>query len=321
MPDIPDLRRSALERIKTYYAFTRPFTLLPPAIGMISGGITGYGAAGENWYQSPVPIVFNIVLGALMAAFLNAASNGINQVCDLELDYINKPNRMIPSGRMSLYEATLLSVVLYVFALVFAIAINLQCFVIALIAAVLTVVYSVPPARTKRWGWAANLTIAVPRGLLLKVCGWSTAKSIWHTESWYIGAIFGFFLLGASTTKDFADMEGDRAGGCETLPIKYGVKKAARIISPFFVIPFLLMPLGANLSRLTGGSVANVLTGNPLLLTIFGFALAAWGMYTNYLILRRPEELAATENHISWTHMYLMMMSAQVAFIIAYSVK
>ena len=44
-------------------------------------------------------------------------------------------------------------------------------------------------------------------------------------------------------------------------------------------------------------------------------------MYTVYLILRDPEELARTENHISWRHMYLMMMTAQIAFIVAYLVK
>jgi hypothetical protein len=36
------------------------------------------------------------------------------------------------------------------------------------------------------------------------------------------------------------------------------------------------------------------------------------------LMVRRPEELAATENHISWKHMYLMMMVAQVGFALAY---
>ena len=31
-----------------------------------------------------------------------------------------------------------------------------------------------------------------------------------------------------------------------------------------------------------------------------------------------PEELAATENHPSWTHMYRMMMVAQIGFALAY---
>ena len=65
-------------------------------------------------------------------------------------------------------------------------------------------------------------------------------------EPWFIGTIFGLFLLGASTTKDFADIEGDRAGGCQTLPILYGVKKAAWMIAPFFVLPFLLIPIGVR---------------------------------------------------------------------------
>ena len=51
------------------------------------------------------------------------------------------------------------------------------------------------------------------------------------------------FLVGAASTKDFADIEGDRAGGCKTLPILHGPRKAAWIIAPFFVLPWLLMPL------------------------------------------------------------------------------
>ena len=56
------------------------------------------------------------------------------------------------------------------------------------------------------------MTIAIPRGVLLKVAGWSTVKTVMGVEPWFIGAIFGLFVLGASSTKDFADIEGDRAG-------------------------------------------------------------------------------------------------------------
>ena len=57
--------------------------------------------------------------------------------------------------------------------------------------------------------------------------------------------------------------------------------------------------------------------GNPLDL---GLTLAAWGGYTVRLILRNPEDLARVENHPSWTHMYLMMMAAQIGFAVAYLV-
>jgi 4-hydroxybenzoate polyprenyltransferase len=152
---------------------------------------------------------------------------------------------------------------------------------------------------------------------LLKVAGWSMVGSVFHAEPWYIGTIFFLFLLGASTTKDFSDMKGDEAAGCRTLPVAYGVGPAARMVAPFFVLPWLLIPLGAWI-RDPWSPAHAILTGNPWLLTALGFGLAAWGGYTLRLILRDPEDLARVENHPSWTHMYLMMMVAQIGFALAY---
>jgi len=306
MPEIV-LTRPWRPRPDLFWEFSRPFTLLAPALGMLSGGITALGA------QPPTPfgwsVALNLVLGTLMAALLNAGSNGLNQIYDLEVDRVNKPGRPLPSGRMSLTEAKVISVVFFVVALALAWSVNMRCFSLALAATVLTYLYSVPPARTKARGLLANVTIAIPRGTLLKVAGWSCVKPIDHLEPWYIGAIFGLFLLGASSTKDFADIPGDRAGGCRTLPIIYGVREAAMLIAPFFVFPFLLMPIGA----LTG-----VLTGNAISLSVLGLVLAAWGTWVARLILRDPDALARTENHPSWTHMYLMMVTAQIGFALSY---
>lgn len=294
-------------RFALYWEFSRPFTLLPPALGMLSGGITAWGAHPPTPWS--LAAAFTLLLGTLMAAILNAGSNGLNQIYDLEVDRVNKPHRTLPSRRMTLPEAGTVTLVFFLLALAVALAINIQCFLLALAAAVLTVVYSVPPLRTKARGMWANITIAVPRGVLLKVAGWSCIKSVVAVEPWFIGMIFGLFLLGASSTKDFADIEGDRAGGCRTLPIVYGVRRAAWMISPFFVFPFLLMPLGA---------ATGILTGNAAALVFLGILLSVWGAYVVYLILRDPEALAATENHPSWTHMYLMMLAAQVGFALAY---
>lgn len=304
-------QRGEPARLSVYLRFTRPFTLWPPALGMVSGGITAYGAAGENVSGDPARLIFNVVLGSLMAAVLNAASNGINQIYDLPLDQINKPHRPLPRRTMSLREARWVTGALYVVALSMAAFINWMCFSLAAVAAVLTWAYSAPPLRTKRDAFGANLTIALPRGLMLKVAGWTTVKSFVAVEPWAIGSIFFLFLLGAATTKDFADMEGDAAYGCKTLPVRFGVKKAAWMIAPFFVLPFLLMPLGVYLG---------VLTGNPVALDALGTGLALWGCYTVWLLVRNPEELAATENHPSWTHMYLMMMTLQVGFAVGYLV-
>lgn len=299
-------------RLKVYVDFARPFTLAPPALGVLSGAVTAWGA-GHSRPPVTLALVLPVVYGTLMAAVLNAASNAINQIYDLNIDRVNKPKRPLPSGTLSMREAWVLTIVAFVVAWVLAWLAapggRRECFWIVIFTSVLVWAYSAPPLRTKRHGIWANLTIAIPRGLLLKVAGWSTVKTVLGLEPWFIGTIFGLFVLGASSTKDFADIEGDRADGCQTLPILYGVKKAAWIITPFFVFPFVLIPLGVW---------KGILTGNPALLLILGPALILYGVYTSYLLVRKPEELAFTENHPSWTHMYLMMMVAQVGFALAY---
>jgi 4-hydroxybenzoate polyprenyltransferase len=291
--------------------FSRPFTLVAPALGFVSGAVTAYGAAPREPWHTDL-IVFPLA-GALMAAVLNAASNALNQIYDLEIDRINKPKRPLTSGRLSMRDAWIFTWVTYAVALALAWFVapggRHECFWLVLIATAITILYSVPPARTKRLGIWANLTIAIPRGVLLKVAGWSSVKTIVGLEPWYIGAIFGLFLLGASTTKDFADMEGDARGGCRTLPIIYGVRRAAWMISPSFVVPFLMISIG---------SWTGVLTGNFILLQALAFGMTAYGLYVCYLMLRRPEDLAVEENHVSWAHMYRMMFVAQIGFALAY---
>lgn len=298
-----------MSRLLIYLKFLRPFTLFPPAIGMISGGITAFGAYPK--YKISSEIIINIALGSLMAALLNGASNALNQIYDLEIDKINKPHRYLPSGKITIKEAWIIASTLFIISLILAGLVNWQCFMMAAIATVMTYFYSAPPLRTKRLGIVANITIAIPRGVLLKVCGWSTVKTIDKYEPWLIGLIFGLFLLGATSTKDFSDIEGDRANGCITLPIKYGVRQAAWMIAGFFVFPFLLMPWGVS---------TKILTGNPHILSIAGFVLSAWGLYVAALLVRSPEELTTSENHIAWKHMYWMMMATQVVFAVAYLV-
>jgi 4-hydroxybenzoate polyprenyltransferase len=299
---------------KLLIEFMRPFTLIAPALGFFSGGFTAMGA--EPLTPFSYKLLYFILSGSLMAALLNAASNSLNQIYDLDIDRINKPKRPLPSGRMSIKEAWLVTIVLYLVSWIlawFIVPIKYhECFILVMIASALTYLYSVPPFRTKRLGIFANLTIAVPRGVLLKVAGWSSVKTVFGVEPWYIGCIFGLFLLGSASTKDFSDMKGDAAGNCITLPIKYGVKKAAYIISPFFVLPFALIPVGVHFG---------ILTGNALCLYILGITLMIYGCYVNYLILRKPDALATEENHISWTHMYVMMFVAQIGFALSYLVK
>lgn len=326
-----------MNKLKLYVRLARPFTLLPPLLGILSGAICAFGSVHNPDPQSRITlsVILTVCLGSLCASLMNAGSNAINQIYDLEIDRVNKPHRPLCTGELTMREGWIFTWVMYALALIPTWLVVVypyndflqkltaplkyhETFFIYLAGLIFTFVYSAPQlGRTKENGFWANLTIAIPRGCLLKVAGWAMVAHVWHVEPWYIGGIIALFLMGAASTKDFADIKGDLAGGCKTPPILYGPKKAAYIISPFFVVPWIFLPLGVRIPD-PQDPAHPILTGNPSLLTWLGVVMFVWGLYTVYLILRDPEELTRSENHPSWKHMYMMMMFVQVGLAAAY---
>lgn len=324
-------------KIKIFFKLLRPFTLIPPLLGILSGSACAYGSAYNLHSNFTFSLFLTLLLGSFCASLLNGASNIINQVYDFEIDIVNKPSRPIPSGEVSLKEAKIVSYILYIFSIVpvwwitpppydksflertFAPIQYHSTFFIFASGMVLTFIYSAPfLGRTKRSPFLANFTIALARGELLKVAGWSMVANVFILEPWYLGLIFFVFLLGATSTKDFSDIEGDRKFGCMTLPVKYGAVKSAKMIAPFFVLPWFLIPLGILIKT---EEKRPLLTGNPHLLIALSVVLTFWGIYTVSLILKNPNSLTKTENHPSWKQMYLMMIFAQIGFALAYLIK
>ncbi len=87
-------------KIRAYIDLGRPFTLVAPALGFISGALTAVGAAPrEAWAPS---LLVAPIIGAAMAALLNAGNNALNQIYDLDIDRVNKPKRPLPSGRLTI---------------------------------------------------------------------------------------------------------------------------------------------------------------------------------------------------------------------------
>jgi 4-hydroxybenzoate polyprenyltransferase len=166
----------------------------------------------------------------------------------------------------------------------------------------------------KARGWWANITIAVSRGCLLKVAGWGCVASVVDMEPWFIGFIFMLFLLGASSSKDFSDYEGDKADGLRTLPVIYGMEKTARLITPFFIVPWLVMIAG--ILKIPNGPFP-ILHANPAAVVMMSFILAVYGVY----IARSMRNFSVSSiegNHPAWKHMYLMMMTGQIGLVVCY---
>jgi 4-hydroxybenzoate polyprenyltransferase len=283
--------------------------MLAPATGVLFASAAAAARLGVR--DDPL----RVGLAVLAAFAANAASNAWNQAYDAEIDRVNKPDRPIPSGRATVRGALALGTAAAAIALAIGglhAAIAGEAWFVACVALGLfaTWAYSAPPLRTKRSTLGALVTIAIPRGFAVPVAGWAVLEAPRTVEPFALGVVPGLFVLGAAATKDFADVEGDRAHGCRTLPVVLGPRAAARVVAPFLVLPFLLYPAFSALGWLARPTWAWAAAAT---------LLAGGGAVTAKALLSDPARLATERNHPAWRGMYLLMLSNQAVVAAVYA--
>jgi 4-hydroxybenzoate polyprenyltransferase len=306
----------------------RPFTLLAPLIGGLAAALMALaidplpkyenrfileGAFIGPEFQWSYPFILwefpllELITGVSALILVNAGSNILNQVYDLDIDKINKPYRPIPSKVITKDEARTAAWLVYLITLWRAATVGSGAFLfLILIIMLITIFYSMPPVRLKKRLFISNMSIAFARGMLGFAAGWSIFGDPFNQTPWLIGFLMAIYLLGAVTTKDFTDLKGDKKYGMRTLPVVFGKQKAIAISAPFFVIPFILIPYG-------------IWRGHFIDAAMILFVLILWGFYIVYLLYRygdTPDK--KFENTSVWIHMYLMLMAIQIGFCIVY---
>jgi geranylgeranylglycerol-phosphate geranylgeranyltransferase len=285
-------------RFRGYVDLVRPFTLLPPFfvsmfIMFASLVYNDKFGAYPNWW-------ITIGQASLTLAFLNAASNALNQATDAEADTISKPYRPIPKGIVTREEAQSIAYIFYLFGLLRAVTINLWFGVFVFLIMVFTVIYSLPP-RMKRFLFINQVWIAVPRGFLGILASWSVFGNPLDKEPLVIGTISLLFFIGAMTTKDIVDSEADRRTGIRTLVNTFGPKKAALISFPFLFLPFASVPLLVE---------HGILNSYFLPLTIFTVP----GFLVFYFMIKQNES-QTLENVQAWALMYITYLFYAIGFV------
>ena len=228
------------KKFRGYLDLLRPFTLIAPffvSMFIMFASLVYNNKFTEfpNWWAI-------IGQASLTLAFLNAASNALNQATDVEADKISKPYRPIPRGVVERDEAQSIAYIFYLFGLLRAVTINLWFGVFVFLIMLFTVVYSLPP-RMKRFLFVNQVWIAIPRGLFAILASWSVFGNPFDMVPLTIGLVALVFFMGAMTTKDIVDCEADRKTGTRTLINTFGIRKAAFISLPFLIIPFAMIPI------------------------------------------------------------------------------
>ena len=104
----------------------------------------------------------NIFFAALAASLVTAAGNVINDILDIETDRVNRPQRPIPSGYISIEAAYILYFSLVVISVLLAMGISFPALILVVFANLLLFLYS---KYLKKIPLIGNLTVASLTGL------------------------------------------------------------------------------------------------------------------------------------------------------------
>ncbi|MPW26904.1 4-hydroxybenzoate octaprenyltransferase [Alkalibaculum sp. M08DMB] len=190
------------------------------------------------WAAKGIPDAYTLfwILVALITG--RNGANAINRVIDIEYDKKNPrvANRLIPQGKVSIREALILSMVLFIIFAGAAYMINPLCFALSPVALGLFILYSY----TKRFTWACHIILGIicagaPFGAWIAVTGQvsyvpfllSAAVALW---------IGGFDIIYGTQ-----DIEFDTQEGLQSIPAKFGLNNSLLIAKLFHAMSVLIL--------------------------------------------------------------------------------
>ncbi|HEC81767.1 MAG TPA: hypothetical protein ENI42_05020, partial [Thermoplasmatales archaeon] len=177
----------------------------------------------------------------------------LNHVYDLEIDKISNRDRLLPSGLLTPKQAKQIATVYGIVALGLASMLNLQIFLLSVLAIILGFLYSAPPVRLRNSLFGT--TIIGVGSLIGFLIGYFTPSYTMHgtvppfefvkttpsltPEAFGVGVLIAVVLSIGPLVTDLKDYEGDKKAGVKSIYTVYGKKKGVNIASALLFIAFL----------------------------------------------------------------------------------
>ena len=208
----------------------RPLTWFPPMWAYLCGAVS----AGVVWSDRWLPVLVGM---ALAGPLVCAASQAANDWFDRDVDALNEPGRPIPSGRVGGLWGLAVAVLLSAVSLPIGWVLGPWVFAATLVGLGLAWAYSAPPLRLKRDGWIGPVACALAyEGLPWFAAAAAALGALPPATVTAAALLYAFGAVGIMTLNDFKALDGDRAHGLRSLPVRYGSDAAARIACAFMIV-------------------------------------------------------------------------------------
>ncbi len=179
----------------------------------------------------------NLFTGFLVGFLVSASTNTINDILDRDIDFFQKPNRPIPRKGISVKEATILFSLETLIGLLLALYLNLYSFLLSASVAILSVLYS---WRLKNILLLKNIITSFGISSALLVGVFATSQNGVSIEIILFFLLIFIVVIAFEMQKDIADVEWDGKNKKNTVPVKFGTRKAAFVVISLYLLSTIL---------------------------------------------------------------------------------
>jgi geranylgeranylglycerol-phosphate geranylgeranyltransferase len=188
---------------------------------------------------SPSRLIEILVLTYFTYVLIAAAGNIINDIYDVEVDKVNKPNRPLPRGALTIGQAKTLTFLLWLAGGIIAFSTSPIAGIMAMIFAALGFVYA---AKVKALGAIGNFAVAssFSFGLFYGAIVATESRNYFVLLGdsslvfvplviWVYFFTSSFVLFGREVIKGIEDLRGDRLRSVRTIASVHGANSASKV--------------------------------------------------------------------------------------------
>jgi homogentisate phytyltransferase / homogentisate geranylgeranyltransferase len=240
-----------MSHLLNLWKFSRPHTVIGTSLSVLAIYLValGYDRGGLDWWPGQ--------LGPLLVAWLaclggNVYIVGLNQLYDVEIDRVNKPDLPLASGQFSIATGRWIVGLAGLLSIGLAALGGRWLLLTVVVSLMVGTAYSLPPIRLKRFPLLAAFCILGVRGLVVNLGLFAYFgqllghRELWPPIAWVLTLFVLVFTVAIAIFKDVPDLEGDRQYQIQTFTLLLG-KQAIFEITRWVITLAYLGAIGASL--------------------------------------------------------------------------
>jgi homogentisate phytyltransferase / homogentisate geranylgeranyltransferase len=254
--------------VQSFGKFSRPHTIIGTSLSVLALYFISLATTGTQINLTNLEQMLAVWFACLCG---NVYIVGLNQLSDIEIDRVNKPELPLASGEFTVQQGKLIIGITGCLAVIIAAFSGRWLLATVATSVIIGTAYSVPPIRLKQFPFWAALCILTVRGIIVNIGLFLhygdklNGREVLNPYVWTLTLFILLFTVAIAIFKDVPDLEGDRQYNINTLTLVIGKPAVFNLSRGVITVCYFGM-IAAGLFWLTALNVSFFVASHVILL-------------------------------------------------------